>query len=125
MSNSTFKSAFTSRIGVLPRASITLASMLISALFLFASIAPALAQSDATAFRLTPETSLAKQGVIVIRDIAWKCTATGCVTSMKSISRPAIVCAATVREIGPVATFTAGTEAFDADALAKCNKRAK
>lgn len=69
-------------------------------------------------------TSAAPESVIA-KDVLFKCGADGCVAGRTSGSRPAIVCAALVREIGAVESFSADGAAFDAAALAKCNARAK
>jgi len=61
---------------------------------------------------------------LVVRDTLWKCGEAGCAASAKSNSRPAIVCQALAGKVGALAAFRAGTEEFDAAALAKCNARA-
>ena len=58
---------------------------------------------------------------LVVRDTLWKCGASGCAATAKSNSRSAIVCQLIAQEVGTLAAFRAGTETFDADALAKCN----
>jgi hypothetical protein len=60
----------------------------------------------------------------VTKDVVWNCAGGGC-TAGKSNSRPAIVCAALVRQIGPVSSFAAGGEALAPDQLEKCNARAR
>ena len=52
--------------------------------------------------------------------VAWFCNDDSCAAT-KGTSRPVIVCARLVKEVGPVASFTAGGEALDAAQLAKCN----
>ena len=61
---------------------------------------------------------------LVVRDTLWKCGESGCEATARSNSRPAIVCQLLAREVGTLAAFRAGTETFDADALAKCNAKA-
>ena len=56
----------------------------------------------------------------VIRDIMWRCGPSAC-TSGKSNSRPAIVCAALVKEVGAVRGFSAAGKPFAAVELKKCN----
>jgi hypothetical protein len=52
--------------------------------------------------------------------VVWACEGTSC-TAPRGTSRPAVICGRLVRELGPVASFTANGEAFDAAALARCN----
>ena len=61
---------------------------------------------------------------LVVRDIAWQCGDAGCTASAKGTSRPVIICQSLVKEIGPLASFRAGTDVFDAESLARCNARA-
>lgn len=83
-------------------------------------VAPA---AFAAGYSAMPTTSVAES--FVAKDVLFKCGADGCVAAKASNSRPAIVCAAVVREIGAVSSFTAAGTPFDADALARCNARAK
>jgi len=83
-------------------------------------IAPA---AFAGGYSATPATGGAAS--FVARDVLFKCGADGCVAAKASNSRPAIVCAAVVKEVGAVSSFAADGAAFDAEALAKCNARAK
>jgi hypothetical protein len=63
------------------------------------------------------------QAKFVAKDILWRCGDAGC-TGAKGSSRPAIVCASLVREVGALRSFTAGGTAFAAEDLQKCNARA-
>ena len=74
-------------------------------------------------YAATPVTAPAARR-LVVRDTLWQCGDAGCAASAKGNSRPAIVCQSLVKEVGALASFRAGAEAFDADALAKCNARA-
>jgi len=74
-------------------------------------------------YAATPVSATAKTS-IVTRSTVWKCGGGVCVAS-RSDSRDAIMCELVAREVGALQTFTAGGTAFDADALAKCNSRAK
>lgn len=60
----------------------------------------------------------------IVRGMLFNCNGATC-TAGEGTSRPAIVCAAAAREFGPIASFSAGGQAFDAEALAKCNAKAK
>lgn len=62
----------------------------------------------------------AQPGKTVASGQVWNCTDTACVAG-KGTSRPAIVCARLVKQVGPVASFVANGKALEADALAKCN----
>ena len=60
----------------------------------------------------------------VARENVWRCGDAGC-TSARSTSRPEIVCATLVRQIGALRSFSADGRAFDAEALQSCNSRAR
>lgn len=60
----------------------------------------------------------------IVRGLLFACDGDACVAG-EGPSRPAVVCASVARELGPLTAFSAGGTAFDADALAKCNARAK
>jgi hypothetical protein len=60
----------------------------------------------------------------IVRGQLFSCDGASCVAG-QGPSRPAVVCASVAREFGPLTAFSAGGTAFDADALAKCNARAK
>ena len=74
-------------------------------------------------YAATPVTAPAK-GNLVTRSTIWKCGEGVCVAS-KGTSRDSIMCELVAREVGTLTSFNAGGAAFDADALAKCNTRAK
>ncbi|HEY0014566.1 MAG TPA: hypothetical protein VGB79_17120 [Allosphingosinicella sp.] len=61
---------------------------------------------------------------LVVRDTVFRCGASGCVAPRGS-SRPEHVCAALVREVGALASFSAAGRPFDAAALEDCNRRAR
>lgn len=74
-------------------------------------------------YSATPVTGSAES--FVAKDVLFKCGADSCQAARGSNSRPAIVCAAVVGKVGALSSFAADGAAFDADALAKCNARAK
>jgi hypothetical protein len=74
-------------------------------------------------YNATPVTAPAKPNVIT-NGMMWKCGDTAC-TAAKGSARDTIVCELVVKRVGQLSTFTANGAAFDADALAKCNSRAK
>lgn len=61
---------------------------------------------------------------LVTRSTIWTCKGTTC-TAPKAGSRDAIMCELVVRQTGALTGFSAGGTAFDAEALSKCNSRAK
>lgn len=61
---------------------------------------------------------------IVTRSTVWRCGEGTCVAA-KATSRDAIMCELVAREVGKLSSFAVKGEAFDADALEKCNARAK
>lgn len=83
---------------------------------------PAVAQ--APAYRAVPSTPAKSVQNVVIGETLWKCAPDGC-TTVASTSRPAILCAQTVKKVGKLDSFTANGAAFGADELAKCNAKAK
>ncbi|HEY5723659.1 MAG TPA: hypothetical protein VIT45_15210 [Allosphingosinicella sp.] len=66
----------------------------------------------------------ASSGQVIARGLIWKCGAEACVAG-KSNSRPAIDCAALVREAGALRSFTVQGRALSDSDLEKCNARAK
>jgi hypothetical protein len=96
-------------------------SIAAAAATLFAAV-PAVAQ--APAFRAIPATPAKAAQNVVVGETLWKCAPDGCTTT-KSASRPAILCAQAVKKVGKLDSFVVGGVAFDADALAKCNAKAK
>ena len=60
----------------------------------------------------------------VTRSTIWSCDGATC-TAAKAAERSAFVCERIAGEVGALTAFTAGDEAFTADALAKCNEKAE
>ena len=81
------------------------------------------AQTTRGYYSATPVTAPAKSS-IVTRTTVWNCGGGTCVAS-KATSRDTIMCELVAREVGTLQSFSAGGTAFDADALAKCNARAR
>lgn len=81
------------------------------------------AQTTRGYYSATPAAAPAKAS-LVTRSTVWHCGEGTCVAS-KSTSRDAIMCELVAKEVGTLQSFSAGGTAFDADALAKCNSRAK
>jgi hypothetical protein len=81
------------------------------------------AQAQSPTYRAVPATAIAQDSVIA-DGVMWRCGTAGCVAT-NATSRPAIVCAQAARQVGKLESFAVGAQAFDADALAKCNAKAK
>ena len=64
--------------------------------------------------------SPASDARFVARDVVWACKGASCIAG-QGTSRPLIMCSALAKAAGPVASFTAGGKALDADELARCN----
>ncbi len=56
----------------------------------------------------------------IIKDTVIRCAGTECIGTQSS-SAPRTICAKLADEFGPVASFAYKGEAFDTEALAKCN----
>ena len=81
------------------------------------------AQTPRGYYAATPATAPAKASLIT-RSTVWKC-GEGVCTAGKANSRDAIMCELVAREVGTLSAFRANGSDFDADALAKCNEKAK
>lgn len=100
----------------------------------------AVAAAAAATLALTPAASFAQGAVrgyyaatpasapskasMVTRNTVWKC-GDGVCTASKTTTRDAIMCELVVRELGTLSGFRANGSDFDADALAKCNAKAR
>ena len=100
-------------------ASMAGAIVIVASLFAGAS---AIAQPRAGFYSATLS-SEAAQPRTVAGGVVWSCEGTNC-SAPRGTSRPAVICGRLVRELGPVASFTANGEAFDAEALTRCNAAA-
>ena len=88
-----------------------------------AAISPAPVQAAEGAYYRAELTAPAPSaGHTLAGGLVWNCADTACAAS-KGTSRPAIVCARLVKEVGKVSTFTAGGKALEAEDLARCNAR--
>ena len=61
---------------------------------------------------------------LIVRDLMWRCGGGECITG-KSNSRAAIDCAALVRKVGPLSSFSVKGEEMAPRELEKCNARAR
>jgi hypothetical protein len=81
------------------------------------------AQDPAGYYAAVPTAQPTKTSFIT-NNLMWKWRDTA-FTANKAPARPTIVCEMIVQRAGTLTSFSAGGQAFDADALAKCNARAK
>jgi hypothetical protein len=65
------------------------------------------------------------QARFVARDSIWRCTESNCVSTNRTSTRPAVVCAALVRQVGALKSFSSDGRAFGAEELQTCNARAR
>ncbi|NYF32949.1 MULTISPECIES: hypothetical protein [Sphingopyxis] len=84
------------------------------------ALVPAAATAAGGTYYSAELASPAPKARFVARDVVWACKDAGC-TAGQGTSRPLIMCAALAKAAGPVASFTAGGKALDADELARCN----
>ncbi len=86
-----------------------------------ATVSPAPAQAaEGGYYRAELATPGTTTGHTLAGGLVWKCGDSAC-AAPKGTSRPAIVCARLVKEVGRVSTFTAGGKALEAQDLARCN----
>jgi hypothetical protein len=88
-----------------------------------AILAAAVPGAAAASYKAEPAAAPASDHVVV-RGLLWKCGADGCVSG-KSTSRAAVDCAALVREIGAVKSFSVDGREISAEDLGKCNARSR
>ena len=92
-------------------------------LFLACLAAAAPAFAAAPHYRAEPLAAPAADR-LVVRGTAWRCDAAACSAPAMN-SRPALVCASLVRELGALKSFSVAGRPLPADALEKCNARAR
>ena len=92
----------------------------------YALLSLALVSTPALANPFQAETSAAPTPArFVARDSIWRCSETQCISTNRTSTRPAIVCAALARQVGALKSFSAGGRAFGAEELQSCNARAR
>jgi hypothetical protein len=106
----------------MPRFLPILASIAMSAFMLGAASSPVYAAQSSPEYRLT--SAKPASGLQISGETLWRCSDSGC-TAATATSRPAVVCAKAARSLGKLESFSFRDSAFDADALAKCNAKAK
>lgn len=100
-----------------------LASLAAAALSL-AAIMPAAASAQSGGHYAATAVEAPKKTSFVTQNTIWKCKDAVC-TAPRAASQDKVVCERVVRNVGTLAAFTVGGTAFDAEALAACNARAK
>ena len=98
--------------------SLAAAALSVAAIMPAAAFAQSGAHYAATAVEAPGKSSFVTQNTI------WKCKDAVC-TAPRAASQDKVVCERVVRNVGPLSAFTVGGTAFDAEALAACNARAK
>jgi hypothetical protein len=106
----------------MPRILPIFASIAMSALMLGAASSPTMAAQNGPEYRLTVVTPVS--GTQISGETLWRCSDSGC-TAAAATSRPAIVCARAARSLGKLDSFSFRDNSFDAEALAKCNEKAR
>ena len=92
----------------------------------YAALSLALVSGPAFAAGFQAQTTApASQERFVARDSIWRCTGTTCVSTNRTSTRAAIVCAALARQVGSLTSFSADGRAFGAEELQACNARAR
>ncbi|MDF7776996.1 hypothetical protein P1X14_17195 [Sphingomonas sp. AOB5] len=85
--------------------------------------AAGIAQTSNGYYTAVAATAPAKNS-FVTRSTVWRCGEGTCVAA-KATSRDAIMCELVAGEVGKLSSFAVRGEAFSAEALEKCNARAK
>jgi hypothetical protein len=106
----------------MPRILPIFASIAMSALMLGAASSPTMAAQTRPDYRLTAVSPVS--GTQISGETLWRCSESSC-TAAAATSRPAIVCAKAARSLGKLESFSFRDASFDAEALAKCNEKAK
>jgi len=83
----------------------------------------AAAAAPAATYVAVPATPSAKTSFIT-RSTVWRLQ-DGAFVAGQAPERPAVLCELVVRQVGSLSSFTAAGKAYDADALAKCNAKAR
>ncbi|MBY8828287.1 CC_3452 family protein [Hephaestia mangrovi] len=89
-----------------------------------AMVSPAAAQARAAGYYTAIPAAAPSEASYVTRNTLWSCNGGTCV-AQKAADRPQFVCERIAKSVGKLDSFSAGGEALDADALAKCNAKAK
>ncbi|MGN6270392.1 MAG: CC_3452 family protein [Sphingomonas sp.] len=89
-----------------------------------AAVSPVAAQARVAAYYTATPTAAPAEASYVTSNTIWSCNGGTCV-AQKAADRPQFVCERIAKSVGKLDSFSAGGEALDADALAKCNAKAR
>lgn len=96
-------------------------AVLAPAVFGAAIAAAPLAAKDAGPYYHAELTQPAAGGRVIAGGVLWMCEGTQCFAG-KGTARPVVMCKRLAEAASPVASFSFGGEALDADDLALCNR---
>lgn len=82
------------------------------------------AQEPAGSYYIATPVAKPSKTSVITRSTVWKLHDTAYVAN-KAPEREAVLCELVAERVGTLSGFTVAGQAFDADALAKCNTRAK
>lgn len=88
------------------------------------TLAPAAALAEPTGYYVATPAAAPTRTSFITGELVWKWRNTAFVAG-QGPHRDAVTCEMAARSAGKLTAFTAAGAAFDADALAKCNARAK
>lgn len=100
---------------------ISFAAALFSSVMLLSATA---GYAQPSGYYVATATAAPTKSTLITSGTLWKCAGDVCVAN-KAPLRDNIMCQMVVQRVGALSAFTAGSATFDADALAKCNARAK
>jgi len=103
--------------------SLTIAAALAGFAMLLSPVAGQ-AQAQAGGYYIATPVAQPTKTSLVTHTTVWKWSDSAFVAN-KAPERENVVCELIAQRVGKLNSFTAGGQAFDADALAKCNARAK
>lgn len=89
-----------------------------------AAFSPAAALAQSGGYYAATAAEAPKKSSFVTQNTIWKCK-DGVCTAPKSTSQDKVMCERAAQRVGTLSAFTAGGAAFDAEALAACNARAR
>ncbi len=98
-----------------------LGAALLTSVMLFSATA---GHAQRPAYYTAVATTAPTQSTLITHNTLWSCGGDTCV-AQKAPDRATIMCELVAKNVGTLASFTAGGSALDADALAKCNAKAK
>jgi hypothetical protein len=89
-----------------------------------AAVSPVAAQARVAAYDTATPAAAPAEASYVTSNTIWSCNGGTCI-AQKAADRPQFVCERIAKSVGKLDSFSAGGEALDAQALAKCNAKAR